>query len=129
MKKNQMLGLVYIFIFLLIIVGIVFFVRHKNSQPGPYDEFAQCLTDEEVTYYGAFWCPNCQRQREMFKKSYKHIAYVECSNANKSQNDLCEAAGIEAYPTWEFADGSRLEGVQSFEVLAEKTACVAPETN
>lgn len=95
--------------------------------PGPYDDFAQCLVDSDVTFYGAFWCENCDTQKQLFGKSEKKLPYVECSPTNgQGQLQVCQDAGIEAYPTWEFADGSREVGTQTLDTLAERSGCVLP---
>jgi thiol-disulfide isomerase/thioredoxin len=126
MKKPTQ-GIIYSVIFIIILAAVIVFAVYKSKQPGPYDDFAQCLTEEGVTYYGAFWCPNCQKQTAMFKKSKKFVNYVECSTPDRQgQKQACKDAVIEAYPTWEFADGERIEGVQSFDDLAEKTQCELP---
>jgi len=97
------------------------------TQPGKYDTFAQCLSDSGAKFYGAFWCPHCQEQKAMFGISEKLLPYEECSLPNgQGQLQVCTDKGVESYPTWEFADGSRLLGTQSFEALAEKTACPLP---
>ena len=91
---------------------------------GEYDTFASCLAEKGATFYGAFWCPNCAAQKELFGASAKKLPYVECSPPNRrGQYAVCRDAGIARYPTWEFADGSREEGVLPLEVLAEKTGC------
>jgi hypothetical protein len=41
-------------------------------------------------------------------------------------NDTCKQAGIQHYPTWQFPDGSRVEGPQPLNVLADKTGCKLP---
>jgi thiol-disulfide isomerase/thioredoxin len=115
-------------IFALIIVVIVavggFFIYRSTSGPGPYDEFAQCLKDNGVKFYGAFWCPHCQAQKKLFKKSAKKLPYIECSTANgSSQLPVCTDVGIQSYPTWEFADGTRKTGEQSFAELAAASSC------
>jgi hypothetical protein len=93
-------------------------------QPGKYDTFAQCLEDAGATFYGAFWCPHCQEQKAMFGKSSALLPYTECSlPSGQGQTQACIDAGIESYPTWEFADGSRLTGVRQFNELTEKTGC------
>lgn len=93
--------------------------------PGKYDAFAACLKEKDVTYYGAYWCPNCQNQNKMFGNSKKHLPYVECAirGVQNQQTAECSEAGIKAYPTWEFADGEQIEGVQTLEFLAEKSEC------
>jgi len=95
-----------------------------SFSPGPYDDFAQCLVDNNAMFYGAFWCENCETQKQLFGQSAKKLPYVECSPANgQGQLQICQNAGIEAYPTWEFADGTREVGVQSLEILAERSGC------
>ena len=74
--------------------------------------------------YGAFWCPHCLKQKELFGNSFSKVAYIECSLPDKSgQTQICRDAKIESYPTWEFSDGSRLVGEQTLENLATKTGC------
>ncbi|HEX9664583.1 MAG TPA: hypothetical protein VGA49_02045 [Patescibacteria group bacterium] len=110
-----------------VVIGFTAWLIVGLSQPGPLDAFAKCLKDKGATYYGAFWCPNCQRQNDLFGKSKKHTPYVECSTPDgQGQKQVCQQAEITNYPTWEFADGSRDIGVQPLEDLAEKTGCELP---
>lgn len=113
------------------VVAVALFIGYyfyQSVTPGQYDEFAQCLGEKDTTFYGAFWCPHCQEQEDLFGKSEKYLPYVECSTPNgQGQLQVCVDAGIGSYPTWEFADGSRLNGVVSLEVLAEKTGCELPQ--
>ena len=60
----------------------------------------------------------------MFGRSDKLLPYVECSTPNgQGQLQICQDKNVESYPTWEFADGSRLTGEIALSKLAEKTAC------
>ncbi len=69
--------------------------------------------------YGAFWCPHCTRQKEMFGAVFRNIDYVECDPRGENPRpNLCRDAGIKGYPTWS-VNGKQLVGVQSFEELAE----------
>jgi uncharacterized C2H2 Zn-finger protein len=98
------------------------------TSPGKYDEFAKCLNLEDAKFYGAFWCPSCANQKAMFGKSAKYLDYVECSTPDRSrQTQVCVDAGIESYPTWEFADSSRIVGVAPLQQLADKTGCTLAE--
>ncbi len=95
------------------------------------DSFANCLADKGVKEYGAFWCPNCAKQRKMFEDSYEIIkekgVYVECdARGENEQSSLCIEKGIKGYPTWEFEDGSKIQGVVQLNTLAEKAGCEAP---
>jgi thiol-disulfide isomerase/thioredoxin len=115
-------GIVAIAIF----VGIYFFASN-NSEPGKLDTFVQCLKDRGAVFYGAFWCPHCQNQKAMFGKSAKLLPYVECSTPDgRSQLKVCNDKNITSYPTWAFADGSRLSGEIPLSQLAEKTGCALP---
>jgi len=115
---------IWIIIFILAVAGLIWGMYQYSATPGQYDELAVCLEEKGATFYGTFWCPNCQSQKKLFGKSAKLLPYVECSTPNgKGQLEVCKTAGIDRYPTWTFADGDRLIGTQSLETLAEKTSC------
>jgi len=98
-----------------------------SNAPGKYDDFARCISASGAKMYGAYWCPHCMDQKEMFGDSWHLINYVECSlPANGGQTEACIAAGVRSYPTWQFGDGTRKTGALSFEELGEKTGCAAP---
>jgi len=113
---------------LVFVLGLlVFLAGCGKASVGKYDGFAQCLADSDATFYGAFWCPHCNTQKEMFGDSVKLLPYVECSTSDgKAQKEICKQEGIKSYPTWEFADGERSSGTVSLDVLAEKTGCELP---
>lgn len=91
------------------------------------DGFAQCLTDKGAKMYGAWWCPHCADQKEMFGYAFQYVKYTECSpEGQRTMNETCTKAGIKGYPTWQFADGSRVEGPQLLSALSEKTGCKLP---
>lgn len=91
------------------------------------DGFAHCLTDKGTKMYGAWWCPHCADQKEMFGYAFQYVNYTECSpEGQRTLNETCTKAGIKGYPTWQFADGSRVEGPQPLSVLSEKTGCKLP---
>lgn len=115
----------YFVILIILVIGGLVVARYWSSvQPGKYDQFAQCLVDEGATFYGAFWCPHCQEQKRLFGNSAEFLPYVECSTEDKqSQTEVCNEAGIRTYPTWDFADGKRIEGVVPLQKLAEATGC------
>lgn len=113
----------YIILGAIIVALVALFIWYKVT-PGPYDNLAQCLSNQGTKYYGAFWCPHCQKQKQLFSKSAKLLPYVECSTPDqKDQTDICKTVGIESYPTWIFADGTRETGEKTPAYLAEKTSC------
>ena len=85
-------------------------------------ELARHLTAVGAKKYGAFTCPHCHDQKELFgKEAFSEIDYIECNSAGKNpQPKLCQAAGIKGYPTWEI-NGQLYPGVQSLETLADLT--------
>lgn len=100
----------------------------KSAGPGKLDAFADCLKQNGATFYGAFWCPHCQSQKALFGKSAKRLPYLECSTPDgRGQTAVCKDKKIESYPTWEFKDGSRLNGEIPLAQLAEKTGCLLPQ--
>jgi hypothetical protein len=88
-------------------------------------KLAECLTQAGAKMYGTYWCPHCQKQKKEFGGAIEKVNYVECADqANpRVQMQACTDAGVTGYPTWIFADGSRLEGEQTFKQLADKAGC------
>ncbi len=122
MSQNRKLYILAGVAVVLIVAAV--FLNSGPEEQGKYDEFAKCLEEKGAVFYGAYWCPHCQDQKRMFGKSASKLPYVECSlPGGKGQTKECEDAGIEAYPTWVFADGTRQVGVMDVEELAEKTGC------
>ena len=127
MSKKLIIGVI---IFLALFAGGIYLLSAKNGndQSGKYDTFAQCLKDKGAVFYGAFWCSHCQNTKAEFGSSAKLLNYIECSTADgQGQLDVCNQKNITGYPTWEFADGSRLEGEVPLTQLAEKTGCELPK--
>jgi hypothetical protein len=116
----------------LLVLGVVATVLLRSDSttsaaPGKYDAFATCLREKGATFYGAFWCEHCRAQKKLFGSSAKLLPYVECSPASgQGQTQVCIDKNVASYPTWEFADGSRLTGEIALEALAEKTSCLLP---
>ena len=124
MEKKNLLITIGTIVAIVIPLAIYASVSKPKQDSGPSDQFAQCLTDKGAKFYGAFWCSHCISQKKMFGQSFEKINYIECSTPDgKSQIKECEEAGINGYPTWKFADGSKVEGEVSFEVLSQKTGC------
>lgn len=91
------------------------------------DAFAKCLAEKPAKMYGAYWCPHCTDQKEMFESSFQYVPYVECGvPGSRDEAQVCKDAGIKHFPTWQFADGERQEGTQSLQTLAAKTGCSLP---
>lgn len=81
---------------------------------------AQHLKKINAKMYGSFRCPHCQNQKYLFgKEAASQLTYIECHPKGKNARpDLCQAARIQAFPTWEIR-GKFYQGEQSLEKLAE----------
>ena len=91
-----------------------------TTTSGP-DEMALAthLQSQKAKMYGAYWCPYCHAQEQLFgKEAYAMIEYIECDPRGKNaQPNLCRAAKITGYPTWEIK-GQLYSGVQMLDELA-----------
>lgn len=99
-------------------------LRKRGSR---LDAFAKCLSTKQVKMYGAYWCPHCADQKEMFESSFQYVPYVECGvpgSRDESQN--CKDAGIKHFPTWQFADGERQEGTLTLQTIGTRSGCTLP---
>jgi len=105
--------------------GLYAFVHHQ--QTSRFNAFAQCLSTKGAKMYGAFWCPHCAEQKELFGASFKYVNYTECGiKGSRELTQVCTDASIKHFPTWVFADGSRVEGKHELEFLSQETGCALP---
>lgn len=117
---------VIIALVLIIPLTVIAFLLIKNTQtPGKFDLLAKCLSETGVKMYGAWWCPHCKNQKDMFGKSFRYINYVECAEPGTRQGQTreCQDAGVESYPTWVFPDGRVVRGEIKPEKISEITNC------
>ncbi|MFZ9850471.1 MAG: hypothetical protein ACO3FA_04605 [Vulcanococcus sp.] len=69
-----------------------------------------------AVFYGAWWCPHCFHQKNLFgTEAGRRLPYVECY-AGETPLERCTAAEIRAFPTWDL-NGERREGVLTLEEL------------
>ncbi|MGB7085464.1 MAG: vitamin K epoxide reductase family protein [Phormidesmis sp.] len=89
---------------------------------------ANHLTEIDAKMYGAYWCPHCHDQKQLFgQDAYTEMPYVECAPDGKnSQTVVCQAVPeVKGYPTWEI-NGQFLSGSQSLETLAAASGYEGP---
>lgn len=77
------------------------------------------LRESGARFYGAYWCPSCQKQKALFEASASRLPYVECTpnGRNGVHNFACVSNQIKDYPTW-IIDGRRHTGVLPADELA-----------
>lgn len=90
---------------------------------------AQCIDDKGAEMYGAFWCPHCNDQKKMFGKAAEEfMPYNECdARGDNPVTETCLELEVENYPTWIFADGTRIVGATPLTDLQAKTGCTDAE--
>ncbi|MBI4919128.1 hypothetical protein HY837_04300 [archaeon] len=111
-----------------IVILMIALLVYNSYLPGKYDAFAQCLEEKGAIFYGAYWCPHCKDQKELFGRSVSKLPYIECAMpGTKELVEACQKANIEAFPTWTFSDGTKEEGVFPLTYLAQKTGCKIEE--
>ncbi|MBS3174421.1 hypothetical protein J4440_00910 [Candidatus Woesearchaeota archaeon] len=120
MKKSTIFYIALIAVFL-----VLAFIGYNNyKKPGKYDDFAKCLTEKDIKMYGAYWCPACAKQKQIFGKSFNLVQYVECGipGDKTKQTEICNKENIGSYPTWEI-NGEKSTGVFDIQELSSITGC------
>ncbi len=100
-----------------IAVGILVFATAPPSAT-PYQEaLARHLAKSGAVFYGAYWCPHCEEQKERFGGAAGLLPYVECDpKGERAQTERCRAAGVKVFPTWVLG-AERREGVLPLDEL------------
>ncbi len=118
---------IYVFWVAIVIViagGAAFVFWPTAASSGQYDALAQCSAKNGVKFYGAYWCPHCQRTKALFGSSASLLPYVECSTADgQGQTQICKDNNITGYPTWVRSDGSRMTGENTLAQWAAFSGC------
>jgi glutaredoxin len=103
---------------------------NTGEETAYYDtaSLAECLTENDYTFFGAFWCPHCADQKELFGEAVVYLDYVECDPRGENPDvEACVEAGVESYPHWQGPDGRSWTGTQPLETLAEISGCELTE--
>ena len=104
-----------------------------GQQPEGEDPAAKALavhlSSVGAKMYGAYWCPHCLEQKEIFGAAARRLPYIECATGAQGspQAQACQAANIRSYPTW-IIGSQRYEEVLSQARLAEITGFRPPAT-
>ena len=68
MKRTILIGL---------IIGSLFLLACGSGEDVDYTEFAKCISENDVVFYGAFWCPHCSRVKKNFgKEAWQYVNYI-----------------------------------------------------
>ena len=102
--------------------------------------FARALAASGTRYYGAAWCPHCTSQKELFEDGGDFLPFIEVTNLDNpvtlnavgtGENRTLNPSGVPvtSFPTWEFPDGTRLEGAQSLQTLSQRSGVAIPTSD
>jgi len=123
-KKKRLLLYVAI---LLLLAGVFLASRYYRNHK--YDSFAKCLASRQAKMYGLYWCPHCAEQKQLFGDAFHYVPYVECAVGPPGSGPMaqvCQAAGVKLFPSWQFGAAPPKEGKLSLEELSAKTGCSLP---
>lgn len=82
-------------------------------------ELAKKMREKGVTMYGAYWCPHCSRQKELFgQEAWSYVNYVECSPQGYGYEGMCR--NVDGYPTFRDKRGKiSFSGERSLDMIAQ----------
>lgn len=89
---------------------------------------ARHLTEIGAQFYGAWWCPHCHDQKQLFgQEAFTAVNYVECASPDdpRQQAEACQTAGIASYPTWQI-NGELYPGQRTLDELADLSGYTGP---
>lgn len=91
----------------------------QNNSGSAEMALAQHLNKIGAKMYGAYCCPYCTKQKQLFgEKAFSKINYLECdARGQNPQVNLCRRANITGFPTWEI-NGKLYPGMRSLNDLA-----------
>ena len=94
------------------------------EQPSSLEEFAKCLTEKGMKFYGAYWCSWCKKEKELFGEDVEHLSYIECIDEETEEMIAeCQEVGISSFPTWQLPGGEIVPGFKTLEELSELSGC------
>ncbi|MBI2479082.1 MAG: hypothetical protein HYV60_10750, partial [Planctomycetia bacterium] len=102
--------------------------------------FAKALAASGTRFYGAAWCPHCTATKELFQDGADFLPFIEVTNLDSpvtlnavgnGTDTTLNPSGvpINSFPTWEFPDGSRLEGEQTLATISQRSGVAIPSSD
>ena len=95
--------------------------RSKRVSSPQAVKLAEYLRKSGAVMFGAYWCPHCSRQKDMFgREAWGVIQYVECSPKGYGADARrCAKKDVDGYPTWRFGNGKVAAGEMSLKGIVE----------
>lgn len=99
-------------------------IEAEQEQPSSLENFAKCLSEKGMKFYGASWCSWCKKEKELFGEAVEHLPYIECIDEETEEMTAeCQEAGISGFPTWGLPSGEMVSGFKTLEELSELSGC------
>jgi hypothetical protein len=104
--------------------GTVMYIpkRVQRSSTPQAIELAKILHTNGVSMYGAYWCPHCSRQKELFgAEAWSQMSYIECAPKGYGFQGGKACKDVDGYPTFRDKKGKimNVSGEQPLEFLAK----------
>jgi len=121
MEKKKKVLLTFIAIILLI-SGIYLFTDWFSKVTGYLSgedektKLATCLAESGSEFYSDLYCADCEKQKEMFGKSFSIIPTIEC---NKKEG---QCPNIKSLPAW-YINKTIVYGYKNFSELKALSSC------
>jgi hypothetical protein len=83
-------------------------------------ELAKRMKEKGIAMYGAYWCPHCSRQKELFgQEAWSYMNYVECSPKGYGFQGMCK--DVDGYPSFRNKRGNlNFSGERPLEYFAQQ---------
>lgn len=91
-------------------------------------QFAKDLADAGAKVYGAYWCPACTSQKQLFEDGGDNLPFINVSAPDRTPNQIGIDEEITEYPTWEFPDGTREVGVLDLQTISSRSGVAIPQS-
>lgn len=102
-------------------------VKRKSSEQSI--KLAQHLKSIGAVMYGAYWCPHCSHQKELFgNEAWAIVPYVECSTKGfyyDSNKIASVKEKIDGFPTWRFPGNNKQKEFVSGEMPLERLVALS----
>ena len=117
-----------IIVMFAICAALAIFVYWQGLPPPAhlYDALAKCIAQSEHHILWRVLVPALRRAERPSSALARNIFptwNARSTGTSGGETQVCIDHNITQYPTWVFADGSRLVGVQTPQTLATKTGC------
>jgi hypothetical protein len=122
MKKRTRVMVTFGFI-VLMITGMYIFTDWFSRITGYFigeDEktrLAQCLDGKHAEFYGTEYCAECERQRDIFGRSFNTIVEIDCGR------NMENCPNIREIPAWHI-NKSIHYGFKNFTQLKDLSGCI-----